>query len=117
MSNGKIPLASLERRISNKHTTSHEGSSSSSRQSTIDVVLSKIRAQNAINEERDGLFYAIHQQQEEMIEEMQFMRAQQTQILQNQSEMHGYYNIWESSEEHRQQQLDNVIHELGDLRI
>jgi hypothetical protein len=37
-----------------------------------------MRAQNAINEERDILFYAMHQQQEEMLEQMQFMQAQQT---------------------------------------
>jgi hypothetical protein len=48
---------------------------------------------------------------------MQFMQAQQTQILQNQHEMWGYYNRWESSEERRQQQLDNVIQELGGLRL
>jgi hypothetical protein len=93
------------------------GSSSSSRQSTIDDVLYEMRAQNAINEERDGLFYAMHQQQEEMLEQMQFMQAQQIQILQNQHEMQGYYNRWESSEERRQQQLDNVIQELGGLRL
>ncbi|MCI62526.1 hypothetical protein A2U01_0083783, partial [Trifolium medium] len=51
------------------------GSSSSSRQNTIDDVLYEMRAQNAINEERDGLFYAMHQQQEEMLERMQFMQA------------------------------------------
>jgi NAD-dependent DNA ligase len=76
-----------------------------------------MRAQNAINEEHDGLFYAMHQQREEMLEQMQFMQAQQTKILQNQQEMRGYYNRWESSEERRQQQLDNVIQELGGLRL
>ncbi|CAJ2652085.1 unnamed protein product [Trifolium pratense] len=91
------------------------GSSSSSRQNTIDDVLHEIRAQNALNQERDGLFYAMHQQQEEMMERMTFMQAQQNQILQNQHEMQGYYHRWESSEEHRQQQLDNVIQELGGL--
>ncbi|CAJ2638232.1 unnamed protein product [Trifolium pratense] len=94
-----------------------ECSSSSSRQSTIDDVLHEIRAQNALNQERDGLFYAMHQQQEEMMEQMTFMQAQQNQILQNQHEMQGYYHRWESSEEHRQQQLDNVIQELGGLRL
>ncbi|PNY02955.1 hypothetical protein L195_g026276 [Trifolium pratense] len=47
-----------------------KGSSSSSRQSTIDDVLYEMRAKNAINKERDGLFYAMHQQQEEMLERM-----------------------------------------------
>ncbi|XP_045810925.1 uncharacterized protein LOC123905364 [Trifolium pratense] len=93
------------------------GSSSSSRQSSIDDVLHEIRAQNALNQERDGLFYAMHQQQEEMMERMTFMQAQQDEILQNQHEMQGYYHRWESSEEHRQQQLDNVIQELGGLRL
>ncbi|MCI59351.1 hypothetical protein A2U01_0080606, partial [Trifolium medium] len=46
---------------------------------------------------------------------MQFMQAQQTQILQNKYEMQGNYNTWEGSEERRQQQLDNVIQELGGL--
>ncbi|CAJ2633365.1 unnamed protein product [Trifolium pratense] len=103
------------------HTThfsnTFAGSSSSSRQSTIDDVLHEIRAQNELNQERDGLFYAMHQQQEEMMEQMTFMQAQQNQILQNQHEMQGYYHRWESSEEHRQQQLDNVIQELGGLRL
>ncbi|CAJ2642359.1 unnamed protein product [Trifolium pratense] len=103
------------------HTThfsnTFAGSSSSSRQSSIDDVLHEIRAQNALNQERDGLFYAMHQQQEEMMERMTFMQAQQDQILQNQHEMQGYYHRWESSEEHRQQQLDNVIQELGGLRL
>ncbi|CAJ2641624.1 unnamed protein product [Trifolium pratense] len=94
-----------------------ECSSSSSRQSSIDDVLHEIRAQNALNQERDGLFYAMHQQQEEMMERMTFMQAQQDEILQNQHEMQGYYHRWESSEEHRQQQLDNVIQELGGLRL
>jgi hypothetical protein len=61
------------------HTTPYSntfaGSSSSSRQSTIDDVLYEMRAQNAINEECDGLFYAMHQQQEEMLEQMQFLQA------------------------------------------
>ncbi|KAK2448120.1 hypothetical protein QL285_007417 [Trifolium repens] len=52
------------------HTThfsnTFAGSSSSSRQHTIDDVLFEMRTQNAINQERDGLFYAMHQQQEEM---------------------------------------------------
>ncbi|CAJ2663010.1 unnamed protein product [Trifolium pratense] len=103
------------------HTThfsnTFAGSSSSSRQSSIDDVLHEIRAQNALNQERDGLFYAMHQQQEEMMERMTFMQAQQDEILQNQHEMQGYYHRWESSEEHRQQQLDNVIQELGGLRL
>jgi hypothetical protein len=73
------------------------GSSSSSRESTIDDVLYEIRAQNAINEERDGLFYAMHQQQEEMLEQMQCLQHRQTQILHNQYEMQGYYNRWEST--------------------
>ncbi|CAJ2667314.1 unnamed protein product [Trifolium pratense] len=94
-----------------------KGSSSSSRQSSIDDVLHEIRAQNALNQERDELFYAMHQQQEEMMERMTFMQAQQDEILQNQHEMQGYYHRWESSEEHRQQQLDNVIQELGGLRL
>ncbi|MCI65691.1 hypothetical protein A2U01_0086949, partial [Trifolium medium] len=29
----------------------------------------------------------------------------------------GYYNRWESSEERRQQQVDNVIQELGGLTL
>ncbi|CAJ2627735.1 unnamed protein product [Trifolium pratense] len=103
------------------HTThfsnTFAGSSSSSRQSTIDDVLHEIRAQNELNQERDGLFYAMHQQQEEMMERMTFIQAQQNQILQNQHELQGYYHRWESSEEHRQQQLDNVIQELGGLRL
>jgi hypothetical protein len=61
------------------HTTHYSntfvGSSSSSRQSTIDDVLYEMRAQNAINEERDRLFYVMHQQQEEMLEQMQFLQA------------------------------------------
>ncbi|MCH98328.1 hypothetical protein A2U01_0019328, partial [Trifolium medium] len=69
-----------------------DGSSSSSRQSTIDDVLYEIRAQNAVNEERDGLLYAMHQQQEEMMEQMHRLQAQQTQMLHNQHEMQGYYN-------------------------
>ncbi|CAJ2652135.1 unnamed protein product [Trifolium pratense] len=103
------------------HTThfsnTFAGSSSSSRRSSIDDVLHEIRAQNTLNQERDGLFYAMHQQQEEMMERMTFMQAQQDEILQNQHEMQGYYHRWESSEEHRQQQLDNVIQELGGLRL
>jgi hypothetical protein len=62
-----------------------------------------MRTQNAINQERDELFYAIHQQQEEMLEQMEFMQAQQKEITRNQQEMRGYYNRWESSEERRQQ--------------
>jgi hypothetical protein len=31
--------------------------------------------------------------------------------------MRGYYNRWETSEERYQQQLDNVIQELGGLRL
>jgi hypothetical protein len=61
------------------HTTpfsnTFAGSSSSSRQFTIDDVLYEMRAQNTINEECDGLFYAMHQQQEEMLEQMQFLQA------------------------------------------
>src|SRR6266487_3887310 len=93
------------------------GSSSSSRQSTIDDILYEVRARNAIDEERDGLIYAMHQQQEEIIDEIQFVRAQQTEILHNKHEMQGYYNQWENSEANRQQQLDNVIQELGGLRL
>jgi hypothetical protein len=48
-----------------------------------------------------------------MLEQMEFMQAQQKEITRNQQEMRGYYNRWESSEEHRQQQLDNVIQGLG----
>jgi hypothetical protein len=42
-------------------------------------------------EERDGLFYAIHQQQEVMLADMHFMRAQQTQILHNQAALQNQY--------------------------
>ncbi|KAK2383895.1 hypothetical protein QL285_071305 [Trifolium repens] len=103
------------------HTThfsnTFAGSSSSSRQSTIDDVPCEMRAQNAINEERDGLFYAIHQQQEQMLKQMQFVQVQQNQMLHNQQQLHGYYNQWQSTEVHRQQQLDRIVHELGDLRL
>jgi hypothetical protein len=56
------------------HTThfsnTFAGSSSSSRQHTIDDVLFEMRTQSPIIQERDGLFYAMHQQQEEMLEQM-----------------------------------------------
>jgi hypothetical protein len=65
-------------------------------------------------EERDSLFYAIHQQQEVMLAEMQFLRAQQTQLLQHQTAMHDHHN--QSAEYHRQQ-LDQVMHELGRLSL
>jgi hypothetical protein len=75
------------------HTThfsnTFAGSSSSSRQSAIDDVLYEMRAQNARNEERDGLFNAMHQQQEVMMGHMRSMQAQQTEILQNQHQMQG----------------------------
>ncbi len=45
---------------------------------------------------------------------MQFLRAQQTQILQHQTAMHDHYN--QSAEYHRQQ-LDQVMHELGGLSL
>ncbi|PNX95490.1 hypothetical protein L195_g018683 [Trifolium pratense] len=103
------------------HTTpssnTFAGSSSSSKQSTIDDVLYEIRAQNAISEECDGLFYAMYQQQEEMMEQMHLLQAQQTKMLHNQHEMQGYYNRWESAEARRQQQLDRVVQELGNLRL
>ncbi|CAJ2633397.1 unnamed protein product [Trifolium pratense] len=54
---------------------------------------------------------------EEMMEQMHSCKPSKNQILQNQHEMQGYYHRWESSEEHRQQQLDNVIQELGGLRL
>jgi hypothetical protein len=40
----------------------------------------KYGLKNALNQERDGLFYAMHQKQKEMMEQMQHMQAQQTQI-------------------------------------
>jgi hypothetical protein len=40
----------------------------------------KYGLKNALNQERDGLFYAMHQKQKEMMEQMQYMQAQQTQI-------------------------------------
>ncbi|CAJ2637544.1 unnamed protein product [Trifolium pratense] len=86
------------------------GPSSSSRQSTIDDVLNELRAQNARNEERDGLFYAIHQQQEGMMEQMNSMQTQQTLILQNQHQL-------EAAHARQQQQLDRVIYDINDLRL
>jgi hypothetical protein len=65
-------------------------------------------------EERDGLFYAIHQQQEVMMADMHIMRAQQTQILHNQVAMQ---NQFRQSEEYNRHQLNRVIDELGGLRL
>ncbi|CAJ2652818.1 unnamed protein product [Trifolium pratense] len=77
--------------------------SSSSRQNTMD--------------ERDSPFYAMHQQQTEMMGQINAMQIQQNQILQNQQQIQGRFDQWDTAEAQRQQQLDRVIYGISELRM
>jgi hypothetical protein len=59
----------------------------------------------------------MHQQQKDMMEQMHSMQAQQAQILQNQQQMQGYFNQWETANAQRERKLDRVNYGMNDLRL
>ncbi|CAJ2633219.1 unnamed protein product [Trifolium pratense] len=69
------------------------------------------------DDERDNLLYNVHQQQAEMMGQINSMHAQQNQILQNQEQIQGRFDRWETAEAQRQQQLERVIYNLSEFRM
>ena len=74
-------------------------------------------AQNTINKERNGLFLRYASATRGDVGTNAVHKSPANTNSSKPNEMQGYYNKWESSEERRQEQLDNIIQELGSLRL